>query len=154
MYKPLICLLLGLFLLPNSVASEDKQHDKWLKEKFAEQHQALIPKVLVADIFYACNQDKGVDPIPYKLADIITKMPADRLADKVTECLGNDDIKSEQAIDYGLIACFKEQLSELPAKEREQKFAMVKKAIAALSLEEKQRSLTHCVTDQAIAYLQ
>jgi hypothetical protein len=68
-------------------------------------------------------------------------------------CLKGKSVKSDIALNYGLTGCFHEQLAELSAQEKQQKMQLVSKAIAALSREERQKSFTQCVTDQAITYL-
>jgi hypothetical protein len=77
-----------------------------------------------------------------------------RLAEKLITCLGDDNLQSEVALNFGLLGCFHEQLAHLPESERQQKMMLVKQAILSLSLSERQKSLTQCVTEQAIHYLQ
>ena len=142
--------------LPGKVTNDNKsnqEHNAWLKQKFSGPHQKLIPKVAVADMFYACNIERKVDPIDYQLKNLILTMDKNRLAKKLTLCLGHDSIKSEVAINFGLIGCFHEQLAHLPQVERQQKMLLVKSAIHALSNDERKKSLTQCVTEQAIHYL-
>ena len=130
------------------------KHNAWLKQQFSQQHQKLIPIVAVADMLYSCNIARQVEPVTYKLENLIVTMDKNRLAQKLIECLGDDDIKSDVALNFGLEGCFYEQLSHLPIAERQQKMALVKKAILSLSHRERQKSLTQCVTEQAIHYLQ
>ncbi len=130
-----------------------QEYQQWLKAKFADQHEQLIPVVAVANMFYACNKARKIDPIGYRVPDLITKMDRDQLAEKLTACLGQDSVKSNVAINFGLEGCFYEQLADKPAEERQQKMKLVKRAIASLSKEERQKSLTQCVTSQAIDYL-
>ena len=130
-----------------------KEHNAWLKHKFSEQHQKLIPVIAVADMFYACNIEREVDPIDYQLHDLIVTMDKNRLAQKLTLCLGDNTIQSEVAINFGLLGCFHEQLAHLPSAERQQKMLLVKNAIHALSNNERKKSFTQCVTEQAIHYL-
>ena len=129
------------------------EHQQWLKDKFSEQHQQLIPIVAVADMYFACNQVRKVDPISYSLTDLVTKQSKNQLADKLMVCLGDDEVKSNQALNFGLMGCFHQQLSGLPEKEREIKMELVEKAILSLSREERQQSFTRCVNAQAINYL-
>lgn len=157
---PLLCLLLSTFSL-NTFASYSTQneeitpeHGEWLKEKFALQHQQLIPIVAVADMFYGCNKERKIDPANQPLESLVTETDKKELAQKLSTCLGDDEIKSDQALNFGLIGCFHEQLADLPNEERKQKMALVKKAILSLSRSERQKSFTKCVNAQAIHYLQ
>lgn len=131
----------------------DKEHEQWLKDKFSEQHQALIPKVAVADIFTGCNRVRKTDPVPYKIKDLVQKMPKNLLAEKLTTCLAEDSLQSEIALDFGLKACFKTQFAELSQEEQTAKLAKVDQLLQQLPKEEKQKSFTSCVTTQAISYL-
>jgi hypothetical protein len=142
--------------LSETVNNDNKsalEHNAWLKKKFGGQHQKLIPIVAVADMFYACNIERKVDPIDYQLTDLILTMDKNRLAEKLTLCLGDDSIKSGVAINFGLLGCFHDQLAHLSQVERQQKMLLVKNAIHALSNDERKKSLTQCVTEQAIHYL-
>jgi hypothetical protein len=143
---------------PTKELNKDKEsaqeHNAWLKDKFSEQHQKLIPVVAVADIFYACNIERKVDPIDYQLDDLVLTMDKNRLAQKLALCLGDDTIQSEVAINFGLLGCFHEQLAHLPVVERQQKMLLVKNAIHSLSSSESKKSFTQCVTEQAIHYLE
>ncbi len=154
----LIGLMLASVSLATTVAAQepqlsDEQYQQWLKDKFSNQHEALIPVVAVADMLFACNRARKVDPIGYRVTDLITKMYRDQLAEKLVTCLGDNDLKSDVAINFGLEGCFYEQLADKPAQERKEKMKLVKRAIASLSREERQKSLTQCVTSQAIDYL-
>ncbi|MFD2165454.1 hypothetical protein ACFSJY_04180 [Thalassotalea euphylliae] len=131
-----------------------EEHKRWLKEKFAAKHQALIPKVAVADMFYGCNTVRKTDPVPYQVPDIIRKMDKNLLAEKLKLCLGEETPQSDNALNFGLVGCFNDQLSELSDKERMEKMELVESAILRLSREQRQQSFTKCVTEQAIRYLQ
>ncbi len=153
-------LLLQINLLPaqaqqNSVIKNETtaEHNAWLKNKFSEQHQKITPIVAVADMLYSCNQERQIEPVNYKLNDLILKMDKNRLAEKLILCLGDDDMQSEIALNFGLLGCFHEQLSHLPEVEQQQKMALVKKAILSLSRNERKKSFTQCVSAQAIHYL-
>ncbi len=124
-----------------------------LKRRFAEQHNKLIPIVVVADMFFACNQARRFDNIDYKLQTLIMNMDKDELAIKLASCLAGDTMHSDVAINFGLLGCFHDQLAHLPQAERDQKLTLVKQAIVALSKSERKKTLTHCVTEQAIRYL-
>jgi len=131
----------------------DSQHKAWLKQRFSEQHEQLIPVVAVADMFFSCNQERKSDKGNYQLVDLITVMDKGVLAEKLSLCLGQDTMQSGIALNFGLMGCFHEQLAHLPEKEREQKMKLVKQAISSLSLDERKKSFTQCVTEQAIHYL-
>ncbi|WP_448567887.1 hypothetical protein [Thalassotalea ganghwensis] len=145
----------SLAKVPSSSALENEQqrHEQWLKDKFTKQHEALIPIVAVADMFYGCNKERKSDPIGYQVKDLVVKMDNDVLAEKLSICLDGKSVKSDEALNFGLIGCFTEQLKNLPTEERQQKMSLVKKAIASLTYQERQKSFTQCVTDQAIGYL-
>ena len=130
------------------------EHNAWLKKQFSEQHQNLIPIVAVADMLYACNQERKIEPVSYKLDELILNMDKNRLAEKLILCLNEDNMQSEVALNFGLLGCFHEQLAHLPDVERQQKMALVSKAIKSLSRNERKKSFTQCVSAQAIHYLQ
>ena len=131
----------------------DPEYNQWLKDQFSESHRALIPVVTVADMFFSCNIDRKIDKNGYTIKQLVLNLDRDLLAEKLSSCLKNDAIDSDHAINYGLQGCFHEQLLKLPKTEREQKMKLVLRAIASLSIEERLKSLTQCVTDQAINYL-
>lgn len=151
--KGLMFILAISFFNVQAEEPVDLQHKSWLKEKFSKQHEALIPIVAVADMFYACNKERKVDPIGYQVKDLITQMDRDILAEKLVQCLNGETVKSETALNFGLTGCFNEQLQDLSKKERQQKMILVARAITSLTYQEKQKSFTQCVTDQAIGYL-
>lgn len=130
------------------------EHNAWLKKQFTKQHQSLMPKVAVADMLFSCNKERRVEPVNYKLTDLILNMDKNRLAEKLIVCLKEDNMQSEIALNFGLLGCFHEQLAHLPKAERSQKMALVKKAVLSLSLDERKKSFTQCVSAQAIHYLQ
>ena len=137
----------------NTANKNNAAHNAWLKQRFSEQHEKLIPVVAVADIFFSCNQVRKVDDRDYQLIELITVMDRNVLAEKLSLCLGEDKIQSDVALNFGLLGCFHVQLANLPEQERKQKMKLVKQAVASLSLEERKKSFTHCVTEQAIDYL-
>ena len=152
----LLLIFIWLFLPFHTYAQQvdnKAEHDKWLKEKFSQQHQQLIPVVAVADMFFACNYERKTDPVNYQVKDLVKKMDPNLLAEKLATCLAGDSLQSDQALNFGLMGCFREQLKKLPKEERRQKLRLVKQAIASLSREERHKSFTKCVTDQAINYL-
>ena len=113
-----------------------------------------MPIVAVADMLYSCNNERKIEPVTYQLDDLIVNMDKNRLAEKLIACLGDDDMQSEVALNFGLLGCFHQQLAHLPKAERQQKMALVEKAILSLSRSERKKSFTQCVTEQAINYLQ
>lgn len=137
----------------SSQAGSDAAHDEWLRSRFQEQHQALIPVVAVADMLLVCNQARKVEPVDYQLQFLIEEMDKDLLAEKLGNCLGEDEVNSDVALNFGLFGCFQAQLAHLPLAEREQKMQLVKQAIASLSLQEREKSFSQCVTEQSIQYL-
>lgn len=162
----LLLLITSFYMLPShawwfiSATSEEttppaskKEHDEWLKKRFSEQHQQLIPIVAVADIFISCNQARKTDTIEYALSHLINEMDRNTLATKLGQCLGEDTMQSDTALNFGLLGCFQDQLSHLPNAEREQKMQLVEKSILALSHGERKKSFTQCVTEQSIQYL-
>lgn len=138
---------------PENSAQERLDHDQWLKDRFSDQHEQLIPIVAVADMFYSCNKIRKTDPVEYQIKELITEVDKGVLAEKLSQCLADDLVKSEVALNFGLLGCFHEQLAQLPSEEKQQKMKLVKQAIAALSRAERQKNFTQCVTDQAIGYL-
>lgn len=157
LYSKLFIPLLSLVCSFNVMSAQEddlSEHQEWLKNKFAEQHNKLIPVVAVADMLFACNKNNDQGYGEYSLDILITKMDKTRLAEKLSSCLGDESVSSEQAINYGLLGCFSDQLNDLPANEKEERMTLVRKAINSLSLDEKKKSFTQCVTDQSISYLE
>ncbi|KGJ91624.1 hypothetical protein [Colwellia psychrerythraea] len=138
---------------PSKPAESNKAHNEWLKKRFSKQHQALIPVVAVADMFFSCNQVRKTDKVDYNLKHLITEMDKNILAEKLANCLGGDAMQSDTALNFGLFGCFQQQLAHLPKTEREQKMLLVKQAVSSLSHEERKKSFTQCVTEQSIHYL-
>jgi len=132
--------------------SLDEAHKQLLKSRFEKQHEQLIPVVAVADMFFSCNRDTQGEH-QYSIDYLVQEMDKQELAEKLQACLGESNLKSDKAINYGLLGCFHEQLASLPEAEKAQKMKLVRQAISSLSRDERQKSLTHCVTDQAIKYL-
>jgi len=129
------------------------EHQQWLKNKFNHQHNKLTPKVAVADVFFACNNDKNNIYGEYSLDTLITTTHKDILAKKANLCLADEEINSNTAINYGLVGCFQDQFKNLPENERESKLNQVKKALKTLPKAERQKSFTKCVVNQSIKYL-
>ena len=110
----------------------NKAHNDWLKKRFSKQHQQLIPVVAVADMFFSCNQTRKTEKTDYKLNYLVTQMDKDTLAEKLADCLGEDTMQSDVALNFGLFGCFQQQLAHLPKTEREQKMLLVKQAVHSL----------------------
>jgi hypothetical protein len=153
-----IIALLPLLLISGAYALQEKtqeqrDYDTWLKQRFSAQHEQLIPVVAVADMYFTCNKKHQVDQSEHSIKYLIVKMERDVLAQKLVQCLDGEDMQSDTALNYGLQGCFSAQLAKLNSVERQKKMTLVKKAILSLSREERKKSFTHCVTDQAIGYL-
>ena len=157
-----IVFILALLIVPSYgvIAAESKKvntltdHEQWLKNKFNSQHTKLIPVVAVSDMLFICNREKNNAYGKHTLNTLITKMSKERLAEKLSSCLGDESVNSDTAVNYGLLGCFHDQLSRLSKAEREEKIKLVKQAIHSLSKDERKKSFTQCVTDQSIGYLQ
>lgn len=153
-----IIVLFALFTLNTALASQDKtpeqlEHDKWLKLRFSAQHERLIPIVAVADMFFACDKAKNSGIANYQVRELIENMDRNVLAEKLSLCLAGASTKSDIALNYGIQGCFSEQLSSLPIQQQQEKMAIVTASISSLSREERQKSFSSCVTNQAISYL-
>ncbi|MGJ8692031.1 MAG: hypothetical protein ACSHW0_06080 [Thalassotalea sp.] len=149
-FSSLCCLA---FSNITTASIDNDVHEQWLKEKFSAQHEALMPYVAVANIFSGCNQARKFDPINYQVKDLVLKMDKQLLSDKVIACLGADQVQSETAINFGLLACFQSQFTDLSKQQQREKMMQVAQALEVLSLDEKKKSFTECTTFQAIKYL-
>lgn len=132
---------------------KDEAHNQWLKERFSKQHEQLIPIVAVADMFFSCNQARKTDDEKYEISYLVNEMDKNTLAEKLGNCLGDDTMQSNVALNFGLLGCFQQQLAHLPEEERDQKMHVVKKTMSSLSYDERKKSFTQCVTEQSIHYL-
>ena len=130
----IICGLLTVIAATSNGAHAEQSQtldmNQWLKARFGAQHQALIP-----------------------IESLITQLDKNRLAEKLTSCLAGKSPKSDTALNYGLTSCSFEQLAGLSVEEKQHKMRLITKAISELSRSERQKSFTHCVTEQAIHYL-
>lgn len=129
------------------------EHKQWLRDKFSKQHQQIIPKVAVADMFYGCNLARNTEPTHMPIAMLINDIDKTILAEKLMACLGEDTIQSDAALNFGLKGCYLDLLSDLPEQELAKKMELVAGAIKKLSQEERKQGFTKCVTEQAIKYL-
>ena len=151
----------GLFIYAmvfNAISQEHTnpitpEHKKWLKDKFSIQHQQIMPKVAVADMFYGCNLSRNTEPTHVPLKMLIEKIDKNSLAQKLSTCLGEQTLQSDEALNFGLIGCYSDHFSALSEQDRKEKLELVHGAITRLSKEERQKSFTKCVTEQAIKYL-
>ena len=154
-------ILLSVFFITSSLSVSafsakypKNDYDQWLKKEFSAQHESLIPIVAVASILSGCNEIRQIEQITYQLKNLIVETDKAVLAEKLITCLGDDEIKSEQAIDFGIIGCFGVQFETLELAEKVAKTNQVKALLTSLSYQEKQQSFTKCTTMQAIEYLQ
>ena len=146
------CILTAIISMPLHAEQQTTETDQWLKSRFSEQHQALIPIVAVADMLFSCQQDNQIDP-SLSIKALVTTLDKNTLAEKLMVCLAGESPKSDLALNYGLKGCFRAQFANLTVEEKQQKMRIVTKAILELSREERQKSFTQCVTDQSIHYL-
>lgn len=129
------------------------EHKQWLRDKFAKQHQAIIPKVAVADMFYGCNLERNTEPTHMPIGMLVNDVDKTLLAEKLIACLGEENIRSDTALKFGLKGCYRDLLSDLSEQDLADKMELVTGAIDKLSQEERKLSFTKCVTEQAIKYL-
>lgn len=122
-----------------------------LVDKFSKIHQDLMPIVAVADMFYGCNEAQGNKT--YEFSELINSMDKDVLADNLVNCLGDDNLASDKALNFGIKACFTDQLSQLPKQEQQEKLNQVDQIIASLPRNQRQRSFTQCVNNQTLKYI-
>jgi hypothetical protein len=129
------------------------QSENWLKQRFSEQHEKLIPIVAVADMFFSCNRASEKKTFDYQIKDLVNHMDKNELAEKLVDCLNGQGLQSDVALNYGLVGCFHAQMSHLKQQEYDEKMNYLVKLLPTLSREERQKSFTQCVTDQAIYFL-
>ncbi|WOH36061.1 hypothetical protein RI844_11835 [Thalassotalea fonticola] len=121
-------------------------------KQFSELHQQLMPIVAVADMFYGCHLNKPQQQ-QYTLEFLINDMDKDLLATNLSDCLGEDNLASDNALNYGIKACFSDQMSHLPESEQQQNLEQVDTVLAQLPRAERQKSFTQCVNNQTLKYL-
>jgi hypothetical protein len=137
----------------NATQLNEVEHNAWLKKRFSQQHDQLIPIVAVADMFFSCQQNRLADQTQYTVHFLVQKMDKQQLAEKLSRCLAKDTIQSDIALNFGLLGCFHEQLKHLPAAQLQQKMQLVEQSLVNLSYEERKKSFTKCVNEQSISYL-
>ncbi|WP_371187243.1 hypothetical protein [Thalassotalea maritima] len=142
-------ILLSLSVTSATVANEQQNND--LVNAFAEQHQQLMPKVAVADMYAGCLLAK--QQTPPSMAELILKTDKKELADNLINCLGDSSLASDVALNSGIRACFLDQMSNLEADQRQQNMQQVEAAITQLPRAERQKSFTQCVNNQTLKYL-
>lgn len=120
-------------------------------QEFSQRHQQLMPKVAVADMFYGCHiaNNDAEFTLPYLIKDMDRKL----LADKLSQCLGEETIASDKALNFGITACFIDQIGHLPADEQTQRLNDVKAVLPELPRIERQKSFTQCVNNQTLKYM-
>jgi hypothetical protein len=137
----------------NTIQLSEAEHNAWLKKRFSQQHDQLMPIVAVADMFFSCQQHRLANQKQYTVYFLVQKMDKHQLAEKLSHCLGDDTMQSDVALNFGLLGCFQEQLKHLPLAQRQQKLHLVEQTLAKLSYEERKKSFTQCVNEQSINYL-
>lgn len=153
--KKLFSLVLVYMISTGSLASTqiESNNDQALKNRFAQQHQAMIPIVAVADMFFACNRQRHSENYDYQIDELVTKMDKGELAQKLDNCLAGESLKSDVALNFGLIGCFHSQMTKLDQKSYDEKMGQLELLLVQLPREERQKTFTKCVTEQAIYYL-
>ncbi len=146
----LVYMISTVSLASTQIASNDEQA---LKNRFAQQHQAMIPIVAVADMFFACNRQRHSENYDYQIDELVTKMDKGELAQKLDNCLAGKSLKSDVALNFGLIGCFHSQMTKLDQKSYDEKMGQLELLLVQLPREERQKTFTKCVTEQAIYYL-
>jgi len=137
----------------NPFAQANESRDEALKQRFSEQHNVMIPIVAVADMFFACNRQRHSDNYDYQIAELVNKMDRNKLAEKLSTCLAGESLKSDVAVNFGLIGCFHSQMSELNQKKYDEKMGQLELLLLKLPRAERQKTLTKCVSEQAIYFL-
>ncbi|NMP16140.1 hypothetical protein [Thalassotalea sp. Y01] len=148
--KTLITAILVASLPLTSQASDDTQPNPMI-DAFAKQHSELMPKVAVADMYYGCLLEKG-EQMP-SFTKLIKETDKETLANDLTACLGDKSLASDAALNYGIAACFYDQMAQLDEAQRQQNMQQVKAALADLPRQERQKSFTQCVNNQTLKYL-
>ena len=150
--RPLVFIFSVLFLTNTyaQTASTPTQNPDEMIKQFSLLHEQLMPKVAVADMFYGCNLSQEEQ---FNFKELIIDMDKDLLASKLIACLGEDNIASDAALNFGIKACFIDQLSNLEKSDQQKQLSQVNDAIAELPRAERQKSFTQCVNNQTLKYL-
>jgi hypothetical protein len=140
---------------PADIATQvsEAEHNAWLKKRFSQQHNQLMPVVAVADMLFSCQQKRRADKRQYSVNFLVLEMDTQKLAEQLSSCLGKDTMQSDVAINFGLLGCFHEQLTHLPEAQHQQKMQLVQQTLAKLSYQERKKTFTQCVNEQSIKYL-
>ncbi len=124
-----------------------------LQQRFIKKHQALVPVVAVADMFFACNRQRHTDSYDYQIADLVNKMDKNQLAEKLSDCLAGESLKSDIALNFGLIGCFHAQMASLNQKKYDEKMGKLELFLVKLPREQRQKTFTKCVSEQALYFI-
>lgn len=154
--RHLTSLLLGAGIAFSSFAAEEiPETQQELVENFKQVHQNLMAKVAVADMYYGCQlTQKNLQQKRVSIETLILETDKDTLGQQLMQCLGEDGVGSDKALNYGITGCFSDQTKHLGKDEQQQKMAQVAQAIEVLGKVERQKSFTQCVNNQTLMYLQ
>ena len=142
-----------LFFFSSYLMAQSNENDAMLKQMFSAKHQAMIPVVAVADMFFACNRQRHSEKYDFQLDDLIKKMDKGQLAEKLSTCLAGESLKSDTALNFGLIGCFHAQMKGLNQQKYDEKMSTLELLLVKLPRAERQKTFTKCVSEQAIYYL-
>jgi hypothetical protein len=143
-----------LFLAPISYADTTTDiENNSLQQRFIKKHQAIVPVVAVADMFFACNRQRHTDSYDYQIADLVNKMDKNQLAEKLSDCLAGESLKSDIALNFGLIGCFHAQMASLNQKKYDEKMGQLELLLVKLPREQRQKTFTKCVSEQALYFV-
>jgi hypothetical protein len=148
----LCCVWASLVNASENTAGIDTKSNP-LIETLAIRHQQLMTVVAVADIYFGCQQANPAQHQSYPHSELISKINPNALAEKLEACLNTMPLKSEKAIEYGLIGCISDQVKGLAEEKQQQHLAKLKALLSKLTIAEKQKNFTKCVNDQALEYL-
>jgi len=150
----LIAITLITFFTSTSYAKDDVDAtEKVLQQRFIDKHQAMVPVVAVADMFFACNRQRYTDSYDYQIADLVNKMDKGQLAENLSACLGGESLKSDIALNFGLIGCFHSQMANLDQKKYDEKMGKLELLLVKLPREQRQKTFTKCVSEQALYFV-
>ncbi len=133
------------------VTKPQLQSPEALVASFEKMHQELMPVVAVADMFYGCNKAAGGED--YSFETLINDMDKEQLATKLTTCLGSDSLASDEALDFGIMACFADMVSDMEEAEQTTRLNQVREVLKELPREQRQSNFTQCVNNQTLKYL-